>query len=104
MNIQKTKLSSKEPAENDVCYCDTTFGMAEMLSSQQKHKYLRRMFSGEVRNRGKVAVEHRIQCAWMKYHALQYTFEDKHIPLELRLKLFRAAITATAVYSLETCP
>ena len=78
--------------------------MVEMLSNEQKHKYLGRMFSGEVRNRGKVAVEHRIRCGWMKYHSLQYTFEDKHIPVKLRLKLFEAAITSTVVYSLETCP
>ena len=40
----------------------------------------------------------------MKYHALQQVFEDKHIPVKLRLKMFDAAITSTVLYSLETCP
>ena len=62
------------------------------------------MFSGEVRNRGRIAVEHRISCGWMKYHALQQVFEDKHIPIKLRLKLFDAAISSTVLYSLESCP
>ena len=57
-----------------------------------------------MRSRGKIAIEHRIQCGWMKYHPLQSTFEDHHIPIKLRLKLFDAAITATVLYSLETCP
>ena len=78
--------------------------MVEMLSNQKKHKYLGRMFSGDVRSRGKIAIEHRIQCGWMKYHALQSTFEDHHIPMQLRLKLFDATIRATILYSFETCP
>ena len=61
------------------------------------------MFSGEMRNRGRVAVEHRIPCGWMKYNALQHVFEDKHIPLKLRLKLFDSAITSTVLHSLESC-
>ena len=78
--------------------------MIDQLSENQKHKYLGRMFSGEVRNRGRVAVEHRICCGWMKYHALKQVFEDKHIRIRLRLKLFDAAISSTVLYSLETCP
>ena len=69
--------------------------MIEQLSEHQKHKYLGRMFSGEVRNRGRVAVEHRISCGWMKYHALQQVFEDKHFPIRLRLKLFDVASSST---------
>ena len=38
---------------------------------QKKHKYLGREFSGEVRTRGKVAVEHRLSFGWMKYKAFQ---------------------------------
>ena len=62
------------------------------------------MFIGDVKTRGEIAVEHRICCGWMKYKALQNVFEDKHIPIKLRLKLFDAAISSTVLYSLETCP
>ena len=40
----------------------------------------------------------------MKNKALQHIFEDKHVPVRLRLKLFDAAITSTVLYSLENCP
>ena len=40
----------------------------------------------------------------MKYKALQQIYEDKHIPIKLRLKLFDAAISSTVLYALETCP
>ena len=49
-------------------------------------------------------VNHRIQCGWMKYNGLQHIFEDKHVPIRIRLKLFGAVITPTILYSLETCP
>ena len=39
----------------------------------------------------------------MQYHALQYIFENKHIPIRLRVKLFDSAITATVLYSLDIC-
>ena len=57
-----------------------------------------------MRKRGKVAVGHRICCGWMKYKALQRIYEDKHIPVKFRLKLFDATISSTMLYSLQTCP
>ena len=104
LNVKKTKVLSTETAPNGPSYCDTECGMIEMLSENQKHKYLGRMFSGDVRKRGKVASEFRISCGGMKYHALQNVFEDEHTPIKLRLKLFDAVITATVLYSLDTCP
>ena len=40
----------------------------------------------------------------MKYRGMQYVFEDKLVPIQLRLKLFDAVVTSTVLYSLETCP
>ena len=104
LNVQKTKVFSTEVATNGPCYCDTNFGMIDILSENQKHKYLGRMFSGNIRKRGKVATEFRVSCGWMKYHAFQNVFENKHISTKLRLKLFDSVITATILYFLETCP
>ena len=104
LNSKKTKILCNEQVNEETIHCITKCGSIEILAANQKHKYLGRMFCGEVRNRGKIAVNHRISCAWMKYHALQHVFEDKHVPIHLRLKLFESAITPTVVYSLETCP
>lgn len=104
LNVQKTNLFSTDIAKDVPCYCDRTCGMIEQVLEYQKHKYLGRMFSGEVRHRGRMAVENRISCGWTKYHALQHVFEDKHIPIKLRLELSDAAISSTVLYSLETCP
>ena len=104
LNSKKTKILSNETVGEESVHCITKCGCIEILAVDQKYKYLGRMFCGAVQNRGKVAVSHRISCGWMKYHALQNIFEDKHIPICLRLKLFDAAITPTILYSLETCP
>ena len=104
LNSKKTKILCNEHVNEETVHCITKCGSIEILAAAEKHKYLGRMFSGEIRNRGKVAVAHRISCGWMKYHALQHIFEDKHIPICLRLKLFDVAITPTILYSLETCP
>ena len=47
-------------------YCDINCGEVEIISEQQKHKKLGRLFNGEMRNRGRVAIEHRIRCGWVK--------------------------------------
>ena len=75
-----------------------------ILGTTGQHKYLGRAFFGDLRQRGRAAVEHRVGCAWMKYKSLQHVFEDRHVSIALRLKLFDAVVGSTAVYALETCP
>ena len=45
---KKNKAFLAEFFQNENCECDTNCGMVEMLSVQQKQKYLGRMFRGEV--------------------------------------------------------
>ena len=40
----------------------------------------------------------------MKYKMYQHAFENKHVNLTLRMKLFQSIITPTVCYSLDTCP
>ena len=63
-----------------------------------------RSFSGDLRDRGSVALSNRSSCAWMQYNNLKHVLENKHVTLQLRFKLFESAITSTILYSLETCP
>ena len=83
---------------------NTSIGRITVVTAQERHKYLGRSFYGELRNRGKAAVEHRLGCAWMKYNTLKDSLENRHINIRLRFRLFDAVVTAAAVYSLETCP
>ena len=71
LNASKTKILSTEHVEDTTVYCITDCGEIEILAKRQKQKYLGRLFTGDIRNRGKVAVDHRICCGWMKYKALQ---------------------------------
>ena len=104
LNVNKTKILSTEVAHEDKTYLITDHGAVEIVAAKSKHKYLGRGFCGELRNRGAAAIEHRLTCAWMKYGMLKHVFEDKHLSMQLRLKLFDSVITSTLVYSLETCP
>ena len=65
LNASKTKIFCSDVASNESIYCVTECGDIEILSATKKHKYLGREFSGEVRARGKVAVEHRLSCGWL---------------------------------------
>ena len=104
LTSSKTKSLSTEHVEDTSIYCITDCGEIEILAKREKPKYLGRLFTGDIRNRGKVAVDHRICCGWMKHKALQHIYEDKDTPVKLRVKLFDAAISSTILYALETCP
>ena len=104
MNVAKTKILSSELISDAPLTVSTRFGDVTVLAGVERHKYLGRGLVGDLRGRGRAAVEHRIGCAWMKYRALQHVFEDRHVSVALRLKLFDSVVGSTAVYSLETCP
>ena len=104
LNLMKTKILSTELALDTNQVCITKHGSIDILSGTPKHKYLGRGFFGEVIVRGKAAVDHRSNCAWMKYKMYQHVFEDKHVTLVLRFKLFESIISPTMLYSLDTCP
>ena len=92
LNVGKTKILCNAFVGEGNVHCITKCGSIEIVAANEKHEHLGRMLRGEVSNRGTIAVNHRIQCGWMKYHGLQHNFEDKHVPIRLRFKLFDAVI------------
>ena len=101
LNASKTRiLTSEWPDQYHVV--ETACGPVEILHDKGHHKYLGRRFQGNLHERGKCAVEHRLGCAWTKFRHLQKSLLDKHVALPLRLRLFEAAIAPTLTYSLET--
>ena len=104
LNLTKTKVLTTECTTENTQICITKYGSVEIVGSNSKHKYLGRGFVGELRHRGKAAVDHRLSCAWMEYKMYQHVFENKDVSLALRLKLFQSIITPTLCYSLDTCP
>ena len=52
LNASKTKILSTEHVEDTTVYCITDCGEIEILAKRQKQKYLGRLFTGDIRNRG----------------------------------------------------
>ena len=99
--MKKTKiLSTINPSDQDQV-CITEHGPVDVLGTSTCHKYLGRKFIGDLKSRGKVAVDHRLSCAWMKYKAFRHALEDKHANIKLRLKLFDSIVSSTLLYGLE---
>ena len=67
-------------------------------------KYLGRLFPGDLRNRGKANLSHRLACGWFKFHTLAPTLLNRKLPIILRLKLFDSVVSPTVTYSLSTTP
>ena len=104
LNATKTKLLSTTQVPTSTAFIDTGIGFLEHVHATGKHKYLGRCFSGELRDRGQAALDHRASCAWMKFRALQSTLTNKHVNLKLRLRLFDAVIMPSICYAMETIP
>ena len=75
-----------------------------MIGGADAHKYLGRKLSGDLRNRGQCNLDHRVACAWMKFHNRSSTFLNRRVPLKLRLKLFDSVVSPAALYSLSATP
>ncbi|CAK0811480.1 unnamed protein product [Prorocentrum cordatum] len=78
--------------------------MVEVVKHAGKHEYLGRLLSGDLRMRGKCNLEHRMKCAWLKYHQLADAMQKRHIPIALRLRLFDSMVTPSVLCSLNTAP
>ena len=102
--MKKTKIMSTSCPSETTTVCITEYGPVDILGSADRHKYLGRCFCGDLKIRGKSAVDHRLSCAWMKYKAFQHVLEDKQVSIKLRFKLFGSIISSTLVYGLETTP
>ena len=71
LNAKKTKIMTTEPTPDEPTVWTTRYGDVIILGANEHHKYLGRDFSGDLWQRGRAAVVHRIGCAWMKYKCLQ---------------------------------
>ena len=104
MNMSKTKMLSTTVSKEDATLIETDSGFIELVAASQVLKYLGRAFSGNLRNRGQAAVDHRISCAWCKFRTLHRSLVDKRVNVKLRLRLFASTVTPTLVYSMDTTP
>ena len=104
LNAKKTKTLSTSTTTTEQVALITEYGAVDIVPKLSVHKYLGRAFSGDLRDRGSVALSNRSSCAWMQYNNLKHVLENKHVTLHLRLKLFQSVITSTVLYSMETCP
>ena len=103
----KTKILTTDPETSSLdspLLVDIAGCMVEVLRQNDTHKYLGRVFSGDLRKRGDINLRHRMQCGWMKYSHFRQVLQNRHIPITLRLKLFDAVITPTVLYSLSSTP
>ena len=89
LNAKKTKILSTTTTETQQVALIIEYGAVDIVPKSSTHKYLGRAFSGDLRDRGSVALNNRSACAWMQYNNLKHVLEDKHITLQLRLKLFQ---------------
>ena len=101
LNAKKTKILSTTTTNTQQVALITEYGAVDIVPKSSTHKYLGRAFSGDLRDRGSVALSNRSSCAWMQYNNLKHVLENKHVTLQLRFKLFESVITSTILYSLE---
>jgi len=104
LNVKKTKMLSTTVSDSESTLVDTSAGFIELVSASSTHKYLGRVWSGNLRDRGTAAVNHRITCAWAKYRSFRDTLLNRNIRVGLRLRLFSSTVTPALLYALDTCP
>ena len=101
-NMAKTKIMTT--TRPDSFETDFYGESVQIVCQEDAHTYLGRKFSGNLVERGDVAVNHRIQLAWMKYSHHRKTLQNKNVSDKLRLKLFDAVVSPTLLYGLATVP
>ena len=107
INGAKTKILTTDSDvldRNTPLLLDAGDCMLEVLCGDATHKYLGRLFPGDLRNRGKANLSHRLACGWFKFHTLAPTLLNRKLPIILRLKLFDSVVSPTVTYSLSTTP
>ena len=60
--------------------------------------------NGQLSRRGDSILAQRLQCAWSKFHLSRTVLTNKHVDVRLRLRLFNAVVTPSAVCGLSTAP
>jgi len=101
-NTEKTKILTT--LQHHTCRTNFNGHNVDVLEGEQAHAYLGRRFAGQMEDRGQAEVTHRIQLAWMKYSHHRNALQNRHVPVNLRLKLFDGVVSPTALYCLSTVP
>ena len=78
--------------------------LVEVIKAGSSHKYLGKSLPGDLTSRGQRNLDHRLSCAWMRFHELRHTLLNHKIPVKLRLRLFDAVVSPTVLFSLSTTP
>ena len=103
VNPSQTKTFSTIEVSALPTFVETNVGFIGLLGASQVHKYFGRAFSGELCQRGRAALDHRVACAWAKFCGLHGSLTKKGIHIKLRLKLSDAAMTLAVLYGLASC-
>ena len=106
-NGAKTKLLTTDAAVTSghiPVLVDIGGMFVEVIKSGSSHKYLGKSLPGDLSRRGQRNLDHRLSCAWFRFHELQHTLCNRKIPVHLRLKLFDSVVSPTVLYSLSTTP
>ena len=85
-------------------YLDAAHNFISVTLNDDSHKYLGWMLSGDLRHRGRTMLAYRLRVAWAKFSRFRRALVDKHIDIELRLRLFDTVVTPSALYGLTTAP
>ena len=99
----KTKVLTTSPLQktSHVEICRT---VVAILHGETTHKYSGRKFLGDLNIRTEVELMYRIQCAWGKFHQHKLILLNKHVSRRLRIKLFHATVSPTAMLGLASLP
>ena len=102
MHQSKTKVLTNHN-EEDLDFIDVSGLLIEILPYENTHRYLGRLISCSL-DRSQFEIQHRLKLAWGKYHQHRQWLTNKHVPIQLRLKLFDAVVSPTATFALSTLP
>ena len=102
MHESKSKIMTSFN-EDDLDFVDIDGLMMEILPYDKAHKYLGRMISC-ANSRANFEISNRIKVAWGCFHKHRRWLVNRHVPVQLRLKLFDAVVTPAALFSLASLP
>ena len=104
-NATKTKiLTTNEHYSLNASFIDIDGEFIDVVPSNAAHKYLGRMLSLDASKRVGLEVSFRKRCAWSAFHKHRKTLLNHDISLALRLKLFDAVVTPSALFCIHVLP
>ena len=107
LNASKSKIFTLDEASWSAAaptFVDIAGGMVEIMQGMSSHKYLGIHLPGHLVHRGNVTLNHRLKCAWSKFHMFRACLVNKHVDIVLRLRLLESVVTPCALYGLTTAP